>query len=255
MKIATYNIWNSTRGMPKREDHIINEINELDSDVIALQEVKDKSFADNIFKYTLYDYYCFTPHEGDNEGLAVYSKYPIKSYTYSNNALIVTIEHMNNIILLVNVHLPWNSVLVKEENIVNINKEIATIPSDFQFIVGDFNCDESSSVHQYLLGNRSLKGTEVKSYWTDLAAVASEFFGIEKAVTLDIVNNPRWKGKIITDISARVDCIFIHDCFPNPYPTLNTFQLFGKNVHEETGLCPSDHYGIIINLTMPYEEL
>lgn len=39
MKIATYNVWNSDTGMPERENQIIDEINALDADIIALQEV------------------------------------------------------------------------------------------------------------------------------------------------------------------------------------------------------------------------
>lgn len=42
MKIATYNIWNSDKGMPGREKQIIDEINALESDVIALQEVRNR---------------------------------------------------------------------------------------------------------------------------------------------------------------------------------------------------------------------
>jgi len=48
MKIATYNIWDSEAGMPYREDQIINEINTLDSDIIVLQEVRNKDFSEKI---------------------------------------------------------------------------------------------------------------------------------------------------------------------------------------------------------------
>lgn len=263
MKIATYNIWNSETGMPERENQIIDEINALDSDVIVLQEVKDRMLSEKLLQCTNYKNYCFVPHEGKateaansgDEGLAVYSKYPIIYSKYIDYALIVIVKHMSNLILLVNVHLPWNSIMAKEECMINIIKEISTISSDYQFILGDFNCSETSSIHQYLLGNISLNGTEVKPYWTDLALVAEEFLGIKKEMTLDLTNNPRWKGKSITDISTRVDCIFIHDCFPKPYPTLKTFRYFGKEIDERSGMCASDHYGVFADLQMPYEEL
>lgn len=253
MKIATYNIWNSQNGMPERENQIIDEINSLDSDVIVLQEVRNRTFNEKLLKYTDYKNYCFAPHNDEEEGLAVYSKYPIMYSKYIDYALIVIVEHMNNLILFVNVHLPWDSIIEKEKCIVNVIKEISTISSDYRFILGDFNCSETSSIHQYLSGNRSLKETEAKPYWTDLAMVAEESLGIKKEMTLDLINNPRWKGKSTTDISSRVDCIFIHDCFPKPNPALRTLRYFGKEVNEKSHMCASDHYGVFVNLQMPYD--
>lgn len=264
MKIATYNIWNSDIGMSERENQIIAEINALVSDVIALQEVRNKAFHEKILERTNYKNYFFAPHGArvvtaepwrENEGLAVYSKHPIKYTKHIEYGLIVVVEHMENSLLFVNVHLPWESVIAKEKCIVSIMKEISAISSDYRFILGDFNCSETSSVHQYLKGDRSLHNTEANPYWTDLALVAEEYLGIKKEVTLDLRNNPRWKGKSLTDISTRVDCIFIHDCFPKPYPTLNNFIYFGKEVNEKTGYSASDHYGVFVDIQMPYEIL
>ena len=264
MKIATYNVWNSDRGMPERENQIIDEVNALESDIIVLQEVRDKEFNERLLQGTNYKNYCFAPHEGrvvtvepwrQKEGLAVYSKHPIKYTKYSEYVLFVVVEHMGSLILLVNVHLPWDSVIAQEECIVSIVKEISTISSDYRFILGDFNCSETSSVQQYIKGLRSLNQTEVNHYWTDLALVAEEFLGVRKEMTLDLTNNPRWKGQSITDNSARVDCIFIHDCFPKPYPKLKVHRYFGKDVNEKTGFSASDHYGVFVDLQMPYEKL
>ena len=114
MKIATYNVWNSDRGMPERENQIIDEVNALESDIIVLQEVRDKEFNERLLQGTNYKNYCFAPHEGrvvtvepwrQKEGLAVYSKHPIKYTKYSEYVLFVVVEHMGSLILLVNVHL------------------------------------------------------------------------------------------------------------------------------------------------------
>ena len=120
--------------------------------------------------------------------------------------------------------------------------------------MGDFNCSKTSSVYQYLSGCRSLDGTEVTPYRTDLACVTNEVLGIKEEMTLDLLNNPRWKGKSITDISERVDLIFIHDCYPWLYPSLVDFKYFGKPIDKESVLCASDHYGVFAELQMPYEE-
>ena len=125
--------------------------------------------------------------------------------------------------------------------------------SDYHFILGDFNCSEESSVLRYLGGNTSLNGTGVTAYWTDLALVAEELLEIKREMTLDIKKNPRWKGQSIIDNSSRVDCIFMHDCFPKAYPALKDFHYFGKAIGEKSGLCASDHYGVCADLQMPYE--
>lgn len=116
------------------------------------------------------------------------------------------------------------------------------------------NCGEHSSVHQYLRGDTSLHGTEVKTYWTDLACVAEEWLGVRKELTLNLKTNPRWKGQTVTDNSTRVDCIFMHDCFPRECPILKTLSTFGKAISEAPGLCASDHYGVYVDLQMPYEK-
>lgn len=264
MKIATYNVWHSDRGMPEREQQIIAEINALDADVVVLQEVRDEAFNGRVLRATHYKYHCFAPHAGrvvtaeperQAEGLAVYSQHPITYTQYIDYALLVVVEHRGHAILLVNVHLPWDSVLAQEASIVAINRAISAVSADYRFILGDFNCGETSSVQQYLKGYRSLNHTEVQHYWTDLALVAEEFLGIKKEMTLDLVRNPRWQGKPLTDNSSRVDCIFIHDCFPQPYPMLKAFRYFGKEVSAKTGLCASDHYGVWVELQMPYEQL
>lgn len=262
MKIATYNVWNSDTGMPERDQQIIDDINTLDSDIVVLQEVRNDAFIQRLLQGTNYKNYCFAPHEGRvvavepwrrNEGLAVYSKYPITFTKYMEYALIAVVEHMGSSILVVNVHLPWDSVIAQEDCIVSIVEEISAISADYRFILGDFNCSEKTSVQQFIKGERSLNGQEVSPYWTDLALVAEEHLGIKTEMTLDLINNPRWKGKPLTDNSARVDCIFFHDCFPKPYPVLKAFNYFGKEVSEETGFCASDHYGVFADLQMPYE--
>jgi exonuclease III len=63
MKIATYNVWNSDTGMPGREAQVIDEINALDADLIALQEVRDKAFHERLLQATAYKNHCFVPHE------------------------------------------------------------------------------------------------------------------------------------------------------------------------------------------------
>ncbi len=253
MKIATYNIWNSSIAMPEREGHIIEEINSINADILVLQEVRDKGFSDKIYKDTNFKNHSFHNHSEEEEGLMILSKHKILSSQYCHYALIAEIEYQNNIILIASVHFPWKSVLKREYSIINIIAILNNIKSDYKFILGDFNCSPSSNVYRYLAGDISLNNTEASPYWTDLAKVSNEYLGIQIEVTLDLKNNPRWKEKPITDISKRFDYIFIHDCFPKAYPYLNNFKYFGKKISNTSKHCPSDHYGILADLKMPFE--
>lgn len=46
--LATYNIWNSDVGMPVRFQCIIKELQKICADIVCLQEVKDKSLAQEL---------------------------------------------------------------------------------------------------------------------------------------------------------------------------------------------------------------
>ena len=44
MKIATFNIWNSYRGTPRRQQQIIDEIKVVNADIICLQKVREEVY-------------------------------------------------------------------------------------------------------------------------------------------------------------------------------------------------------------------
>lgn len=250
MKIATFNIWNSDRGMPLREQQIINEIKSVDSDIICLQEVKLEAYTklkDELTDYS-YNYY----HDADDEcdGMAVFCKTPILTNHHTNCAVYSTYEFENNIYLIVNVHLPWDSISKKEEYIVEINNTITGINADYAILTGDFNCSGHSSVHHYLTGQRTLLNAETQPCWCDLAEVHSECSNTRLEVTLDLVNNPRWKGKAVTETSQRFDRIYIRDTYPKPSPQLKHFALFGKTIDEQSEYCASDHYGVVAEISI-----
>jgi len=62
-------------------------------------------------------------------------------------------------------------------------------------------------VHGYLLGEQSFLGTKASPYWVDLAEVYAEKTATTPEHTLDLVNNPRWKGTNPLDKSERTDKI------------------------------------------------
>lgn len=244
MKIATFNIWNSDRGMPQRELQIIREIHRVDADIICLQEVGKEIFdklSCELREYIYSYYHDFSP---EYDGLAVFSKYPLLTKIPMTCAIATTCKTPDYLYLVINVHLPSERVLKQEQSIVDIIGEIGKYKADYAIITGDFNNSGESSVHHFLTGQSTLLGVEVNPEWYDLAEAYAQITETKLDNTLDLVTNPRWKGKDYAVTSARVDRIYLRSAFPKPYPGLKGFLLFGKDIDEQSGYCASDHYGV-----------
>jgi hypothetical protein len=248
MKIATYNVWNSEKGFPKRLQQIIEEINRIDADIIGLQEVSDARLQ-SIIESCNYPYYFEVNREGLIGELAILSKHPIIFKAEGKYSLVTVVNYQGIKLAIANLHLPYDSTLEREEEIVKVESTILGVEADFQFIIGDYNCSEHSSVYRFLTSDVALSGNECNIYWIDLAMVAEERFNIRREMTLDLMNNPRWKTGNVCDSSARVDLIFMHDCYPKDYPNMKVFNYFGKSIDDVTGLSPSDHYGVVVDLS------
>lgn len=248
MKIASYNIWNSDRGMPAREQLIINEIDNVDADIICLQEVKEDVFKKLDSELTNYKYSYYHSFKNTDDELAVFSKYPIEFKMQFDCAIAVTAQINGLHFLIINVHLPWDSMLNKEKYIIEIINGTKEITADYAFLLGDFNCSGSSSVHQFIMGERTLNGAEANPMWEDLSLIDAEIKNTMPKHTLDIRNNPRWKDKNHSYTSSRMDRIYLRDAFPNPSPEFIDFWVFGEDIDEESGYCASDHYGVAASI-------
>lgn len=248
MKIATFNIWNSDRGMPLRGQQILNEIKTLNADIICLQEVKEEAYNKIKSEISEYKFNYYHTFNNEYDALVVLSKYPILTKRHTKCAVLTTCTYENNTFLVVNVHLPWDSIIQKEQYIVDILKEIKGIDTDYAILAGDFNCLENSSVHHYLTGQRTLLNSEANPCWYDIAEVYADITNSKLENTLDLRNNPRWKGKNYTYTSSRLDRIYIRDAFPESPPLLKSFSLFGKNIDEKSEYCASDHYGVVAEI-------
>ncbi len=256
MKIATYNVW--YENIHTREEQLLDEIGKLDADVVGLQEVPP-AFYEKLTSNTKYSHCTYVLHDEEGSGLAILSKYPF----VSEFSLFESAEHCNSIaqnvifeaeemkFSLTNVHLPWDSVLEKEKQIVAISQFVHRQKDDAHFFImmGDFNCTMSSSVHHFLLGDRTLNGCESKPYWNDLASVHAALHNYNVAPTLDFVANPRWRGKNTNYIPETCDRIYILESFNWDYEfRLSNVEIFGKEVSVKTGLAPSDHYGVLASV-------
>lgn len=244
MKIATFNTWDSKKIAPKRQQQVIDEIKALNADIMCLQDVRIEIRNELLNQEKLYQYSYYHDSDNENEVMLTLCKFPIIEKKHIEYADIITCEYEGNTILIVNVHLPWDSILKKEKNIVNIIEEIKTLDTDYAFLAGDFNSSDSSSVHHFLTGQRSLNNQEASPIWEDLGEVYAQKTNSKPEYTLDLVNNPRWMSANLPCSSERFDRIYIKGAFGKASPVLEKYNLFGKGVDEESGYCASTHYGV-----------
>ena len=146
-------------------------------------------------------------------------------------------------------------MLAKEKQIIAIQQYICSKKDNAHFflLAGDFNCGTNSSVHQFLVADRSLLDCEAKPYWNDLSSVHAALNGYQTIPTLDFSTNPRWGSKNTTHIPAVVDRIYVMECMEGKawdydWDIVNV-EVFGKEVSPKTELAPSDHYGVLAEVT------
>ena len=251
MKIATYNIWNDEKTLELRTEQLLHEIRQTDADIIGLQEVPVDFYRKYLVKEPGYPYHVFAQYPGEEEGLAVLSRFPVQDAdalfekeTYANSlALHLWMEIEGMKFSFTNVHLPWDSVKTREKQIIAIDRYIHEQEADFYILLGDFNSDTGSGVDRYLSGNQTLQGYEANPCWNDLARSYSARIGAPVPATLDIVNNPRWHGTKSIYSPEVMDRIYIMDHW---YETsLEKVKIFGTEVSKETEYAASDHYGVL----------
>lgn len=247
MKIATCNIWNDNRGWPDRLEQICDEIKTQNADLLCLQDVPDEDTCKYIAEEGKYGFYSFVKHPSCE--LAILSKYPFLDDYSFGEAQIVNVKAGNYVLEVINVHLPWDSVLSCEKQVIALVNQNKKTKADYSVFCGDFNCEAGSSVQNFILGKQSLYGEEAVPYWEDLAIVYQNITGIEPEATLDLAANPRWKDHGYKPCAGtRIDWILLKYSYPNPSPKLKTFRLFGRKISPKTGYCPSDHYGVSAEL-------
>lgn len=245
MKIATYNIWDDEAGMPIRFQQLIFEINGINADIICLQEVADREKSDMI-KYSCG--YAYS-HWQAKAGVSILSKYPIErvfDFEYGTSACV---QFTSKRLHIINVHLPWDRMTLREKAIVDIAKHAENVKADFTLLMGDFNSAEDSSVHRFLTNEQSLLGSDACFF--DMAEVFAELTDGEKLATLNFRDNPRWgvvQPKNTIEVNQRFDWILLKNPYPAEFPILKDCAIFGTEISDNTCLAASDHYGVIVEI-------
>ena len=254
MRLATYNLWNDERGGEARRQQIVEEIMAAGADVIGLQEVTPKLFQDRLAE--LYPHAVFRAYDGEDEGLAVLSRYPVleTAWLYEraeddhSAGLHVVLEAADKRISVMNVHLPWDSALRKERQIVAIDRYLHERKADACVLMGDFNGGLNSSVHRYLTGEQSLLDHEANPCWFELSSAYAALHDELPRPTLDFVRNPRWGGGNTLEIPVPADRIYLMNGFGEA--SLRQVSLFGTAVSPKSGYAASDHYGVWADIAL-----
>ena len=249
MKLATYNVWNDERGGEARQAQLVEEIKAADADVLGLQEVTPRLFRERLAG--LYSHTAFRAYTGEEEGLAILSRYPLAEVTWLHEregcaALNVVLNLDGRRVSVTNVHLPWDSALQKEEQTVRIDRFVRGQDAAIDVLLGDFNGGLNSSVHRFLLGEQTLMGQEANPCWYELSSTWATVRGQPLPPTLDFLRNPRWGGKNSTEIPMAADRVYV---MRREEPDdLRSVSLFGTAVSPESGYAASDHYGVVAEI-------
>lgn len=253
MRIATYNLWNSD--MPRRYPQLLEALHEADADVIALQECTEDFISAALAAERDWPFRIFGTYEGEDEGLALLSRFPIRESRFlhrdaehANAAALHALIDADGLALSVtNVHLPWDSVIARERQAVAIQRFIDGQNADEFILLGDFNDGPEAGVGRFFAGLQPLHGAQAVPCWNDLAHTWSFHSGEMPLPTLDTVHNPRWAAHRSPYAPRRMDRIYLRDSWNGI--SLDGAGLFGLDISAETGLAPSDHWGVWADVT------
>lgn len=274
MKIATYNLWNTTIRWPKRLDAACEELTRVSADIVALQEVpasvteKDpRDAAQYLADCCGYEHLVISPYPDDpEEGLAFLSRYPFSYIEASwktpfnslgNCGLRVRIETDGVVIALTNLHLDSTNIAIRETQICGVLERIESQANEqrYEILLGDFNCPPDSSVYRFLSGQQTLRGKSIEP-WYDLARYHAEMNAESPSVTLDTRHNPRWREFPALDTPMRFDWILLQDLFDwtLPHPQVFDAGVFGTKPTPQAQVVPSDHYGVYAKIKLPHNS-
>jgi len=250
MRFATYNLWNSEQGMPRRASWQRQVLSGVGADVVCLQEVPGAAPVEALARELGYPHVHFAAYPGEEEGLALLSRLPLEDcrvFYPRASAIYAAVTCQGQRVGVANLHLPWDSALQRERQIVALLDCLHGETCDQLLLLGDFNGSPRASVHGFLLGDCTLSGAEANPCFYDLAQSYAQRRGREPEATLDFQRNPRFVGNTV-EINGRFDRIYLRNPYPAPFPTLVCCDVFGQEICPENGLAASDHWGVAAEL-------
>jgi endonuclease/exonuclease/phosphatase family metal-dependent hydrolase len=263
ISVVTINILVDLSLWKKRRLLLVDQLFELDSDIIALQEVSLKDslstahwIADelnqmNPGKEIVYQVYLCprSGNESESEAIAILSRLPVKRHqtidlkTQNRVAQIVELKLTDGPLLIVNSHFYWK---VGESETRKDQIELLLDYLDLQppeipvLVVGDFNCEPGMPsidlMRRYFdSAHRAVHGKEPEfTYPTPLPKTHLDDFrlNILHYFGKDSTAEPSWKGTVdYIFVDPRVNILDCRVVLDQPDPV-------------NSRLYPSDHFGL-----------
>jgi endonuclease/exonuclease/phosphatase family metal-dependent hydrolase len=142
---------------------------------------------------------------------------------------------------MTNVHLDYRSASNRSASIVGIIKWLSKpVSLALDVLGGDFNGHPNADVDRFLRGATELEG--YRTQWSDMAHLAPESHGRESP-TLDFINNLRWTTKTVNERPGRFDRLYVRSAEASTH--VDRYELFGVGRN-----APSDHYGVVVEVTL-----
>ncbi len=250
MRFATYNLWNSEQGMPRRASWQRQVLSRVAADVVCLQEVPGAAPVEALARELGYPHVHFAAYPGEEEGLAMLSRLPLtdrRVFYPKASAIYAAVDCRGQTVGVANLHLPWDSPLQREREIVALLDGLRAETCGQLLMMGDFNGSDRASIHGFLLGECTLNGAEARPCYFDLAQSFAQRRGREPEATLDFQRNPRFAQNTV-EINGRFDRMYLRNPYPAPFPTLVCCGVFGQEICSDNGLAASDHWGVMAEL-------
>ena len=256
MRIASYNLWNSSQDWQRRLAAIADELVALDADVVAMQEavtwasdallIVDFFLERTHYAHGLHREDPDTPVEGERpEGLAVLSKDPLEllavAWTINSSAMKVAFEGLGTSIGLTDLHLDWQHPEGHEQAIGQILREVVEQrPCDHELLLGDFNEAADGPAASALAAYASIGDL---TGWRDLAREAG---GEGASVTIGFAGSPREHEPGTP--SERFDRIYLASRGAAVPPRLVGAGVFGQQPTGTSSVTASDHLGVFVDI-------
>lgn len=275
LRIATINIMLDEFLLPERIQHLTQEIETLNPDILCLQEVNTNTSTDivKLIAEKLNYQSTFTSKPATNKHTtvnAILTKTPNTKFKNINlklqtethkypDTIHATLTHNNTETHIITTHLPWGTFNgpVRYKQAIAVNKLAETItknnPEAIIVLAGDLNAKETETTIQYLKGQHYLND-QTGTLWTD----AWEIKGTENNWT---TTDPKTKLGRHTAANVniehptlvptrRIDYILIYGWVYGKKGTPLNYIRWADTPNSE-GYTPSDHYGICTDIYIP----
>lgn len=252
VRIATFNVWSAALQRRERRDAAAHVLGELVPDLLAVQELRgpDDELVDAL-EGAGYRLILDEPDpDADGDCPAIFSRHEVIPRPTPHPLVAVSATTVIDGLVLgfTSVHLPSIAVAVAERMSVALADWLDEQRGQ-EIMAGDFNSSPQSSVGRFWAGEQSLAGREQR--WLDPVERWCWEQGVPAPSTLDFVRNPRWQHESTLETPARFDRVLVRDTWKQqlPSPSVRSANLFGTEPAGPARIVPSDHYGVVADLT------